>query len=144
MGAEPDRAVLEAALRTLELRDLSVHDLDRKLGERGFGESEREAALATLARTGVLDDERVARNRAHTLAARGAGNALIRQDLRRAGVAPALVDAAVEELEPEAVRARAVVACRGAGPKTARYLTSKGFSEDVVADVARDEPSGIG
>lgn len=144
MGAEPDRDAVEAALRALAARDLSTHDLDRKLGARGFGEREREAALETLERTGVLDDERVARNRARTLAARGAGDALIRHDLRRAGVAPALVEAAVEDLEPEAVRARAVVARRGTGPKTARYLAGKGFSDDLVADVASDEPGGIG
>ena len=144
MGAEPDRAAVDAALRALATRDLSVHDLDRKLGERGFGDREREAALETLERTGVLDDERVSRNRAETLAARGAGNALIRHDFRRAGVTPELVEAAVRQLEPEAVRARAVVARRGAGPKTVRYLASKGFSDDVVADIASDEPSGIG
>ena len=41
-------------------------------------------------------------------------------------------------LEGERVRAERIVARRGAGAKTARYLAGKGFSEDVVhAVVAR-------
>jgi SOS response regulatory protein OraA/RecX len=38
-------------------------------------------------------------------------------------------------LGPERERAEAIVARRGAGPKTARYLAAKGFSYDVVESV---------
>ena len=64
---------------------------------------------------------------------RAAGDAFIRHALRAAGVAEELVEEALASLEPELERARRVVARRGVSPKTARYLSGKGFSDDVVA-----------
>jgi hypothetical protein len=43
------------------------------------------------------------------------------------------IDRAVAHLAPEAERAAAIVSRRGNGPKTARYLAAKGFSEEAVA-----------
>jgi len=124
-------------------RDLSVADLDRRLAGRGFDEREREEALATLRRTGILDDRRFASARASSLSERGAGDAFIRHELERAGVARELVDEALEALEPEEIRALRVVERRGPGPRTARYLGGKGFAEEtisaVIASGSRDE-----
>jgi SOS response regulatory protein OraA/RecX len=54
-----------------------------------------------------------------------------------------LIDGALEAIEPEADRARRIVRRRGPGPKTARYLSGRGFSEEVVsgavAEPRRDE-----
>jgi regulatory protein len=124
---------LEAALRALRHRDLSAADLERRLGGRGFDEEERAVAVATLQRTGVLDDRRFAELRAAALAGRGAGDALIRHDLGRAGVDSELVEDAVRELEPERERVRRIVDRRGLDPKTIRYLASKGFADETVA-----------
>ena len=126
---------VEAALRALRHRDLSARELDAKLRARGFDEPAREDALERVARTGLLDDSRFAAGRARSLAARGTGDAGIRQALGAAGVANDLVEDALSELEPEPERARAIVARRGASQKTARYLRGKGFSDDVVAGV---------
>ena len=126
-------AALEAALRALRHRDLSEADLERRLAGKGFDASECESAIATLRRTGIVDDRRFAESRAATLAARGSGDALIRYDLARAGIASELVEEALETLAPEEERARVVVARRGAGARTARYLSTKGFSEETVA-----------
>ena len=143
--AEPRTTALEAALRALRHRDLSVRELDERLRERGFDETEREGALESMTRTGLLDDGRFAAGRARSLAARGAGDALIRHALAESGVAPELVDEALSELEPEPERARAIVARRGPGGKTARYLSAKGFSHEVVADVvAGDDGQELG
>jgi len=122
-------------MRALRHRDLSTHRLRAWLEERGFSPEACDAALESLERTGLVDDRRFAENRARTLAGRGAGDALIRHDLEAARLGRDLVDEALEGLEPEADRARAVVRRRGAGLRTARYLRSKGFSEDVVAGV---------
>lgn len=138
-------AAFETAARLLRHRDRATADLDRRLAERGFDSDERAAALATLVRTGVLDDERFALERARSLAARGAGDALIRHDLATAGVEREHVQAALDELEPESERARRIVERRAGGPRTARYLAGKGFSEDVVrAAVAHANDDGIG
>jgi regulatory protein len=133
--AEPATAI-EAALRALRHRDLSAHDLEERLREKGFAESEREEALETLERTGLLDDSRFAEARARALAARGAGDLAIRHALGRAGVAGELVEDALQALESESVRAQAIAGRRGAGPKTARYLRGKGFSDEVAAGIA--------
>jgi regulatory protein len=133
-GAGQSDAV-EAALRALRHRDLSARELDAKLRARGFDESAREDALERVTRTGLLDESRFAVGRARSLASRGTGDAGIRRALGGAGVANDLVEDALSELEPEHERAHAIVARRGASPKTARYLRGKGFSDDVVAGV---------
>jgi regulatory protein len=129
---------LDAALAALRHRDLSAAELGRRLASRGFDEREREEALATLMRTGLVDDRRYAEGRAGALASRGAGDTMVRQDLRAAGIAEDIVDVALEALDPETIRARRIVDRRGPGPRTARYLSGKGFSEEVVADVAAE------
>jgi SOS response regulatory protein OraA/RecX len=123
---------LDQALRALRHRDRSTAEVDRYLESRGVGEDERRTALETLARTDLVDDRRYAESRARSLADRGAGNALIRHELARAGLDPDVVGQALEALSPERERAEEIVARRGASPKTARYLTGKGFSYDVV------------
>jgi regulatory protein len=131
-GREPDSA-REAALRALRHRDLSVRELDERLRARGYAEGERDEAIESLLRTGLLDDGRFAESRARALAARGSGDALIRHDLSRAGVDGPAVEDALATLAPEVDRARAVVERRGSVPKTARYLAGKGFSEDSIS-----------
>jgi regulatory protein len=129
------RTAVDTALRALRHRDLSGRELEQRLRAKGFDESERAEALETLGRTGLLDDARFAEARARSLATRGAGDAAIRRALGLAGVAREIADDAMQALEPETERAGAIAARRGAGPKTARYLRGKGFSEEVVAGV---------
>ena len=123
---------LDQALRALRHRDRSTAEVDRYLESRGVGEDERRTALETLTRTDLVDDRRYAERRALSLADRGAGNALIRHELARAGLDPDVVDDALGSLSSERERAEEIVARRGASPKTARYLAGKGFSYDVV------------
>jgi SOS response regulatory protein OraA/RecX len=129
----------EAALRALRHRDLSVRELEERLRSKGYAEAERDETIETLLRTGLVDDARYAESRARQLAGRGAGDALIRHTLDRAGVEHEVVAAALATVAPEDERARIVVARRGPGPKTARYLLGKGFSEDVVAAASAAE-----
>jgi regulatory protein len=130
---------VDTALRALRHRDLSARELDERLRAKGFGEIARDEALETLARTGLLDDARFAESRSRSLAARGAGDAAIRHALRLAGVEDAVVEDALATLDPEEQRAAAIVQRRGTGPKTARYLRGKGFSEEVVSGLVAGE-----
>ena len=57
--------------------------LDQRLARAGHSAAAREEAIAALARTGALDDARLAESRAELLARRGYGDAAIRADLRR-------------------------------------------------------------
>lgn len=127
-------------MRALRSRDRSAAELNARLEARGVAEPERTQALETLARIGYVDDDRVARTRAEQLAARGSGDALIRDDLERRGIAPEGIEAALAGLEPERERAARVVAERGASARTLRFLGSRGFGEDALeALVAREE-----
>ena len=138
-----ERDPLHLALRALRFRDRTAAELDARLDERGVTADERDEALETLARAGYVDDRRVARARAATLAERGAGDALIRADLSGRGVAPELVEEAIGTLAPERARAEQVLARRGPGSKTVRYLASRGFDEDTLEAVAARGPVSL-
>jgi regulatory protein len=128
--AESD--ALEAALRALEHRDRSATELRDRLSRRGFDAEECEQALERLTDSGLVDDARFACARATALVTRGYGDAAVDADLAGRGIAAELRERALAELEPEAERARAVVERRGAGPRTARYLVSRGFGAEAV------------
>jgi len=134
---------LRAELRRVEARDVALSALARRdhtaamlrgrLDAVGIAPVDRDAALAALERTGLVDDVRVARTRAAALAARGAGNGMIRDDLERRGLPGEVVDDAIASLEPELERARRLVRPAGGDRRDARRLVARGFDEDVVA-----------
>ena len=135
-----ERDALETAVRALRARDRSRAELADCLERRGVGQRERAEVLERLERAGYVDDASLARRRAAELAGRGAGDALIRDDLERRGVERELVEEAICALEPEVERAAVVVARRGRSAKTARYLASRGFGQDALtALVAQEE-----
>ena len=133
---------VEAAVRALRLRDRSSAELDERLRARGVEPDERLEVLATLERSGYVDDVRYAETRAAALAERGSGDAFVRDDLERRGIAAETIAAAIALLAPERERAAQIVARRGASPKTARYLAAKGFDEDVATAVIAREAHG--
>jgi regulatory protein len=127
---------LAVAGRALRRRDLSERGIAERLAQASVAPAAVEESLAVLGRAGLVDDARFARTRAGNLAERGYGDAAIRHDLRRQGIAPEDVQAALEGLEAEAERARRLVERRGQGPSTARYLASKGFGEEALEAAA--------
>ena len=144
LGRELRRSdALARAARALRPRDRSRRALEDRLTQAGVPAFARDEALETLERVGLVDDARVASTRARALADRGSGDAAIRYDLEREGVAGELVERALAGLEPELDRARALVEVRGAGPKTARWLAGKGFDPSSVEEaVGGFEPDG--
>ncbi len=135
LGRELRRAdALARAARALRPRDRSRRALEDRLTTAGVAAPARAAALETLERVGLVDDARVAATRAAALAERGSGDAAIRFDLEREGIAGELAAAALAGLEPELERARAVVARRGADVKTARWLAGKGFEASTIEE----------
>ena len=123
---------LARASRALAHRDLSAGAVDERLARAGFGDEVRAEAVETLQRAGLVDDERFAAGRAAALAARGFGDAAIRDDLERQGVGPEPAEAALATLEPETARAERIAAKRGRSAATARYLAGKGFEADAI------------
>jgi SOS response regulatory protein OraA/RecX len=134
---------LDVAGRVLARRNLSEQRLRERLRRAGVAPAGSEEAVGTLRRAGFVDDERLALGRAVALAERGLGDAAIRFDLERQGVPAAALEAALAALEPERGRAEGIVAKRGGGPATARYLARRGFGEDVV-EAAAEAPIAPG
>ena len=138
----PSDEALQVCLRALRVRDHSTASLHARLERRGVAAEERDAAVARLQELGYVDDERFAHGRARALADRGAGDLLVTSDLERHGIAAETIATALASLEPEGERAAVIVARRGATPKTARLLASRGFAEEtierIVAAVAED------
>lgn len=123
---------LEAATRALRHRDRSRDALRGRLRAAGIAPAACEDALETLAKAGIVDDDRFALARATALAERGSGDALIRADLASAGVPTEIVDAAVGGLEPERDRATALASARGESIATARWLARRGFASESI------------
>ena len=133
-----ERDATDVALRALRHRDLPRSGLDERLARAGVEADERRETIERLAETGLVSDERYARERARVLAERGAGDDAIRGDLRRHGVERDLADSAVEELEPEPERASRVFARRGGGEQALRYLARKGFGREALEGLEPD------
>jgi regulatory protein len=127
-------AVARAA-RALRSRDRSVRELDDRLARTGVRAPERVQAIATLERAGLVDDARVASARAAALAARGRGDAAIRWELERAGLAAEHVERALGELEPERERVQRLLAHEQPGPRLAGRLARRGFDRDTIEAV---------
>jgi SOS response regulatory protein OraA/RecX len=127
---------LAVAGRALRRQDLSERGIADRLARASVAPAAVEESLAVLARAGLVDDARFARTRAGNLAERGYGDAAIQHDLGQQGVAPDVIQAAMDGLEAEAERARRLVESRGQGLRTARYLASKGFGEEALEAAA--------
>jgi SOS response regulatory protein OraA/RecX len=123
---------LAVAGRALRRQDLSERGIAERLGRASVAPAAVAESLAILSRAGLVDDARFARTRAGSLAERGHGDAAIKYDLERQGVAPELIQEALDGLEGEGERACRIVERRGRGARTARYLASKGFGEGAV------------
>jgi SOS response regulatory protein OraA/RecX len=131
---------LAVAARALRARDLSEQRVAERLAGAAVAPGAVAESLDLLTGAGLVDDRRLARSRAQALAERGYGDAAIEHDLERQGVAGDLIRAALEELPGELERARRLVERRGVGPRTARYLASKGFGEEAIEAAAGTQP----
>ena len=127
---------LAAATRSLAASDRSERALEQRLARAGHSAAAREAAVASLARAGAVDDVRLAQSRAELLARRGYGDAAIRADLRRRLIAPEAAAAAVEALEPELERLRRTLEQQSVTPALLRRLAGRGFSRDALEEIA--------
>jgi SOS response regulatory protein OraA/RecX len=127
---------LAAASRALRGRDLATAELEKRLERAGVAPAPRAETLAVLDRAGLVDDRRFAADRAEALAARGYGDAWIRLDLERRGIADEVAEDAIGRLEGERGRLERIMARRGGGPRVAGILARRGFGEDAVEAAA--------
>jgi regulatory protein len=134
----------------------SRRGLSLSLTRAGFSRDVIGAALDDLERRGLVDDRRFARLwLSSQVRTRPRSVRLLRRDLLREGVAPALVEEALGETAreyPEPVLAEAAARKKlrsaGADPaRMARLLAARGFGAAVVRDTLRrvlgDDPGTI-
>ena len=123
---------LRRATRALGARDLSAARLEERLARAAVAPAAAAESVRTLRAAGLVDDERLAHNRAEALAERGYGDAAIRDRLGQEALSGELIAQALAGLEPEPERANRLIERRGTGPRTARYLAARGFGEEAV------------
>jgi regulatory protein len=126
---------LEAAVRTVSRHDVSARRLRQRLDARGIASPEAEAAVETLSSAGVVDDERLARARARSIADRGWGDEAIAARLEQEGLPSETVTRAIAELPTEHERAAALVTAEPDRQAAWRLLGRRGFAAETVEDV---------
>ena len=144
----PDTSLRERALRYLARRDHSRAELARKLASHGPVD-EIEAVLDRMTELGLLSDRRFAEAWVRGKAARF-GTARLRHELARRGVAPEMVDDAIDAEcgDDDLVRARAVWNAKfGSAPanpqewaRQARFLQGRGFGGNVIRKLLKETP----
>jgi len=127
---------LAQATRLLRSSGRSRGELERRLSRARHSDSAREEAVGALERAGVLDDARLAENRAELLARRGYGDTAIRGDLRRRLIPAEHAADAVAALEPELARIRPLLEGQPVTPALLRRLAGRGFSRDTLDEIA--------
>ena len=127
---------LAAAKRALAASGRSQRELEQRLARAGHSAVAREDAIGALGRAGLLDDARLAENRAELLARRGYGDAAIRADLLRRLIPDEAAREAVAALEPEYDRVLRLVEEQSVTPALLRRLAGRGFSGETLDAVA--------
>ena len=143
------QAARTAAITLLARRDFASAELREKLLEKAFDDVTAAAVIAELTREGVLDDARYAQNYVAYHAGRGQGPQRIAVQLRRHGLAAALVDAALDGGPDWDALARKVRSARfgrqppaswGDKARQARFLQYRGFSSDHIRAATGADP----
>ena len=125
---------LDAAVRTVSRRDVSTRRLRERLDARGIASGEAQAAVETLSSAGVVDDERLARSRARSLAERGWGDAAVAARLEQEGLPSEAVTLAMSELPAESERASDVTRRLADRRAAWRFLARRGFALETIED----------
>jgi regulatory protein len=142
-------AALAAAVRLLAARDFAPGELCAKLTSRGFEAAAAQAAIEELKARGVLNEARYAQNYVAWHAGRGQGPVRIGADLRRHGIAEALIESALAQGPDWPALARKL--CRAKfGPlmpsswrekaRQMRFLQYRGFSSDHIRAATGADP----
>lgn len=131
-----------AALKLLASREHSRLELARKLAVRGFAEEAVETALDRLIQGGAIDESRLAEHYVHERMGKGFGPVRIRGELRRKGLAEAVVDRHLGRVSDDFANAMVRVYDRRFGDeppqtpaefaKRARFLEQRGFTTDSI------------
>lgn len=134
---------MNLAAKALKHRDRFEHEIAVLLREHDL-DSEGPDVLETLRRWGTLNDRRVAEQVRDKGIAKFSPLESIRQSLASRGADSAIIEEVLGELprDHDLTSARALLEKKFKGPvpgpKVARFLASRGFSEDVILTILED------
>lgn len=144
------------ALRLLAVRPRSIQELTNRLTQKGFSEAQVERVVRELIAHGLLDDAQFAQALVEQAVARKpAGRKLLVWKLRKAGVAPDIVEEALANVLPrnqellltraaasrklkELTRRRPAAPRRDIAARLGRFLLSRGFPSEIVHQVLEE------
>lgn len=143
-----EKKAFKYALARLTSRDHSCAELAAKMRKKGFSPQDIQQALSTCHRLGYLNDRRYAANLAANQKSKGYGPAKLRALLYGKGLNDKIVKFTIEEnFSPGEQRKAAITALnkklrlgkiqhqRDLRQKLWRYLRSRGFSNDIIAEL---------
>jgi len=140
------------ALGWLGRRDHGREEMRRRLARRGFGARIVAELVEDFDARGWLDDGRFAENYARSRARRGYGPLRIRAELEGLGVAPDLVEVALEGIGADWAERAEQVRCKrfGAGlpaawperARQARFLEYRGFGSEHFRGLMNGRTAG--
>jgi regulatory protein len=144
---ESERAI-DLAYKAVARRDLTVAELRTRLERKHVSPEAIEEAVAELEETGFLDDARYARQFADDKRELDKwGTERIAMDLRRRGIAPQLIDAALQTHDRDSEMRTALLLLRQRYPEAPRddrerdrawqMLVRRGYSPDLSYDAIR-------
>jgi regulatory protein len=144
---ESERAI-DLAYKAVARRDLTVAELRTRLERKHVSPEAIEDAVAELEETGFLDDARYARQFADDKRELDKwGTERIAMDLRRRGIAPQLIDAALQTHDRDSEMRTALLLLRQRYPEAPRddrerdrawqMLVRRGYSPDLSYDAIR-------
>lgn len=139
----------EKALRLLEYRPRSVHEITARLKQKGYNETVTARVTEDLVRVGLLDDETFAASYAHNrLTQHPVGKRLLAHELRRRGIGEEVTARTVEavyQAMPEEDLAGRLIARRARKPLNRKekkrltdFLLRRGFEWEIVSPLIEE------
>ena len=147
-----NQQALNAAVRILTYRDHSKYELKQKLQKRGFASEVIDTVIIACERLNYIDDKRTARLYISQLKRKRFGIRHIRMALKKKRLYGAAIEdfllenyAKIEErknadklLEKKMKTFNREEDLKKRRDKIYRFLYSRGFSQDIIADLIRD------
>lgn len=130
-------------LRLLHTRDRFPEEVRLALLAKGISEDTAEQAVAHLVKKGLLSETRAVDSKLCSLSGKRAkGDHAIMAELERLGASQEAIVNTMDASGDERERARQLLAAKFGSPpslpKAARFLNSRGFSEETISSVLED------
>lgn len=149
--SDPEHVARILVLRRLDAAPRTRVELERFLAQRGIPEEVATAVLDRFTEVGLIDDHAYARGWVTSRhGTRGLGRRAVAQELRRKGVHDDIITEALDPIDPEQERARAMLIALSRYPQVIGLpyptqvrrligaLTRRGYEAGVASAVVRE------